>query len=104
MKFTVKHPESNEDDNYKFDVYRGGAFQIEFNINSQKNVYNKYIVIKQKESKMNQRVTFIASSCDFSDFNITSNNFNEIPKCYPIKIKNRETNYDNSNGIFFLIY
>ena len=101
MKFTVKHPESNEDDNYKFDVYRGGAFQIEFNINSQKNVYNKYIVIKQKESKMNQRVTFIASSCDFSDFNITSNNFNEIPKCYPIKIKNRETNDDNSNGIFF---
>ena len=101
IKFTVKHPETNDDGSYKFDVYKGGAFQIEFNIKSQKNVYNKYITIKQKESKKGQRVTFIASSCDFSDFNITSNYFNEIPKCNPIKIKNRETGKDNSNGIFF---
>ena len=101
IEFTVKHPETNDDETYKFDVYKGGAFQIEFNIKSQKNVYNKYITIKQKESNKGQRVTFIASSCDFSDFNINSNYFNEIPKCNPIKIKNSETGEDNSNGIFF---
>ena len=102
VQFTVKHPETSDDETYKFDVYKGGAFQIEFNIKTEKNVYNKYIVIKQKNSGTYQRVTFIASSCDFSDFNITSNNFNEIPKCYPIKNRNNiESNSDNYNGIFF---
>ena len=101
IQFTVKHPETSDDEKYKFDVYKGGAFQIEFNINSSKNVFNKYIVIKQKDSDKDQRVTFIASSCDFSNFNISSNYFNEIPKCNPIKIRNIETGSDNSNGIFF---
>ena len=102
VKFTVKHPESKDDGSYIFDVYKGGAFQIEFNIKTEKNVNNKYIVIKQKNSKRFQRVTFIAASCDFSDFNISSSNFNEIPKCNPIKHKNNiETAEDNSNGIFF---
>ena len=102
VKFSVKHPETNLDKNYIFDVFRGGAFQIEFSINTAKNVQNKYFLIKQKESTRNKRVTFIASSCDFSNFNITSYNFNEIPKCYPIKNKNNlDTEEDNSNGIFF---
>ena len=103
VQFTVKHPETSDDGNYIFDVFKSGAFQIEFNINLEKNVYNKYIVIKQKESTQNQRVTFIAPSCDFSDFNITSNNFNEIPKCNPIKHKNNlvDGSIDNNNGIFF---
>ena len=101
VQFSVKHPESSDDGSYKFDVFRGGAFQIEFNIKTEKNVYNKYIVIKQKNSDEYQRVTFIASSCDFSDFNITSNNFNEIPKCNPIKNKNDESSVDYDNGIFF---
>ena len=101
VKFTVKHPETNVVEGYKFDVFRGGAFQIEFTINTQKNVYNKYILIKQKDSADNKRVTFIASSCDFSNFNISSSNFNEIPKCHPIKIKNNLEHKDTYNGIFF---
>ena len=101
VKFEVKHPETDSEKGYKFDVFRGGAFQIEFLINTQKNVYNKYILIKQKDSKQNKRVTFIASSCDFSNFNISSSNFNEIPKCHPIKIKNYLDSEDNYNGIFF---
>ena len=101
VKFTVKHPESSDDGTYTFDVFKGGAFQIEFNLISEKNFYNKYIVIKQKNANVNQRVTFIASSCDFSSFDITSTNFNEIPKCYPIKNRNFETGEDKSNGIFF---
>ena len=102
VKFSVKHPETNINDNYRFDVFRGGAFQIEFTISTEKNVNNKYILIKQKDSKKFQRVTFIASSCDFSNFNISSSNFNEIPKCYPIKNKNNlDSSEDNNNGIFF---
>jgi hypothetical protein len=103
VTFTVKHPETSDDGTYTFDVFKGGAFQIEFNLISEKNFYNKYIVIKQKNANANeyQRVTFIAPSCDFSSFNITSNNFNEIPKCYPIKNRNFETGEDKSNGIFF---
>ena len=104
VKFTVKHPESifgENGQNYIFDVFRGGAFQIEFNINTQKNVNNKYFLIKQKDSTLFQRVTFIASSCDFSSFNISSSNFNEIPKCFPIKNKNNLETEDNNNGIFF---
>ena len=103
VQFTVKHPETSDDGKYKFDVYKSGAFQIEFSIKAQKNIYNKYIVIKQTEAKIYQRVTFIASSCDFSDFNISSTNFNEIPKCNPIKLRNIESSSqkDNANGIFF---
>ena len=106
VKFTVKHPESiirEDGQNYIFDVFRGGAFQIEFNINTPKSVNNKYFLIRQKDSKQFQRVTFIASSCDFSSFNISSSNFNELPKCFPIKNKNKNegTAEDNYNGIFF---
>ena len=102
VNFFVKHPET-VDDNYKFDVFRGGAFQIEFTINTQKNLDKKYILIRQQESKNYQRVTFIASSCDFSNFNISSSNFNEIPKCHPIKNTNNfdGDSPDNFNGIFF---
>ena len=102
VQFSVKHPETNIDENYIFDVFRGGAFQIEFTINTKNNVNNKYFVIRQKDSSTFQRVTFIASSCDFSNFNISSSNFNEIPKCHPIKNKNNlELGTDNFNGIFF---
>ena len=102
VQFLVKHPESSDDSSYIFDVFKGGAFQIEFTLKTEKNVYNKYIVIKQKNSNTNQRVTFIASSCDFSSFDISSTNFNEIPKCYPIRNRNElDTSEDKSNGIFF---
>ena len=106
VKFNVKHPESiirEDGQNYIFDVFRGGAFQIEFNINTPKSVNNKYFLIKQKDSKQFQRVTFIASSCDFSSFNISSSNFNELPKCFPIKNKNKKEGVaeDSYNGIFF---
>ena len=100
VKFSVKHPETI-DDNYIFDVFKGGAFQIEFTINIQKSVSKKYFLIKQKDSGEFKRVTFIASSCDFSNFNISSSNFNEIPKCFPIKNKNNVEGDDNYNGIFF---
>ena len=99
VEFTIKHPET--DGTYVFDVFRGGAFQIEFTIKSPKKVTDKYILIRQKDTNVNKRVTFIASSCDFSNYNITSMLFNEIPKCYPIKNKNIETGEDNNNGIFF---
>ena len=104
VKFSVKHPETNILENYVFDVFRGGAFQIEFTINSKHNIKNKYFVIRQKDSKKFKRVTFIASSCDFSDFDISSANFTGIPKCHPIQNKNNNNNInseDNFNGIFF---
>ena len=99
VKFEVKHPETTQ--SYTFDVFQGGAFQIEFTINVQKNVDNKYFFIKQMNSNSNQKVTFIASSCDFSNFNIDSQNFNDRPKCHPIKNTNKEDGEDNFNGIFF---
>ena len=39
---------------------------------------------------------------NFSSFDISSNNFNEIPKCYPIRNRNElNTSEDKSNRIFF---
>ena len=99
VKFEVKHPETTEA--HIFDVFQGGAFQIEFTLNIQKNVDHKYFFIKQKDTNANQKVTFIASSCDFSNFNTNSYNFNDMPKCYPIKNKNKEDGNDDYNGIFF---
>ena len=99
VKFEVKHPETDE--HYTFDVFQGGAFQIEFTINLQKNVDKKYFFIKQKKVDGDpQRVTFIASSCDFSGFNVKSNSFKDMPKCYPIQNKN-DGKVDDYNGIFF---
>ena len=95
INFSVKHPET---DTEIFDVFQGGAFQIEFNINAESDIEKKYILIKQK-SDSNAKVTFIASSCDFSSFDIDSQNFDNVPKCYPLKYKN-ELN-DVNSGIFF---
>ena len=48
VKFTVKHPESiirEDGQNYIFDVFRGGAFQIEFNSLSHKFSFNRVLLL-----------------------------------------------------------
>ena len=106
LKFSVINYDSllNEQKNdiiEPFDVFQGGAFRINFTFNSTIDIKNKYFVFKQSNPSSTNHITFVSSSCDFSNFknnNENENNFNTNLKCFPLKYQNSD---NKESGIFF---
>ena len=103
VTLSVIHPETivNSETNAIediYDVFQSGAFQIKFTLNiGDKDISNKYIVIKQSNPGIGKHVTFVSPSCDFSSLGHIT--METIPKCYPILYKNDDPT--KSSGIFF---
>ena len=103
VSLNVIHPETivNSETNLVeeiYDVFQYGAFQIKFTLNiGNKDISNKYIVIKQSNPDNGKHVTFVSPSCDFSSLGHIT--MDTIPKCYPISYKNNDPTI--ASGIFF---
>jgi hypothetical protein len=109
LTLTANHPEF-------WDIYRNGAWPITFTFKSTNNLINGgYVVIQQSNtldisSKSGNKLTFIASTCDFSanDSTYFDNSFGGRPSCFPLRM---DFNYPNAStsipykgsGIFFYI-
>ena len=105
---TANHPEF-------WDIYRNGAWPIRFSFKSSTQLSNSsgmYVVIRQTNAKLSTNtdgniVTFIASTCDFSENTLFDNSFGNRSSCFPLRLdhdyQNKVSSGFNGSGIFFYL-
>jgi len=104
MSLTANHPEF-------WDVYESGAWPIAFTFRTTNDLTSGGWVVIQQTNTLDQiatagnKISFIASTCDFSGNDSTfDNSFGKRPNCYPLR---NDQNYDKTltpylgSGIFF---
>ena len=105
LSLKASHPEF-------WDLYRNGAWPIKFTITPRIKLENSsgiFVVIQHTEAKESTSnggniLTFLASTCDFSENTSFNNDFGSRPSCYPLRIDHnystKSTGFDGS-GVFF---
>jgi hypothetical protein len=98
---SIAHPE-------QWDIWRNGAWPIKFTFKPTSDINNNsYVLIQHTNAKDTvNKLSFIASTCDFSDFSDINNSFGTRPSCYPLRhdhdYPNKSSTDDYSgSGIFF---
>jgi len=102
LTVTANHPEF-------WDIYRNGAWPIQFSFQSPIDISDDngfYVVVRQKDpvldnTALGNYVTFLASTCDFSENSSIDNDFGVRKNCFALKLDQKMESSVEPSGIFF---